>query len=242
MTRKAFLVTVLALAGMASASSSQSQFGTRIDSDPRSLPAREQPSVQERSIRRVGGAPLASLLRDSDRVLTVVAQSEFGLEVPPPEGTTLAEWKTLFSDVVAVVDVTERTSKVSDEGDWITSTVTATLVDVLKQPQKTALHAGERVSFPQSGGEIQLDGKIVRAVFSHSQPLLPGHRYLLFVLLNDDGRWNAGPSEAYEIEEGRLRALRRRTGRPADAIESNEHEQSVRDLIRVASSKPRPGA
>jgi hypothetical protein len=109
------------------------------------------------------GKRLADLVRDTDRELVIEDHLTIADKAPPNEGYSLAHWKTVFSDVVLVVRVSQVQSALTPEQDWITTTVRATAQEVLKNSTAAELRQGTQLKFKLDGGEILLGRTRVHA-------------------------------------------------------------------------------
>lgn len=112
---------------------------------------------------------------------------------------------TRISDVVAIVHVTDRQSRLSLGQDWIRSTVTARVLRVLKDDQ-SRLSDGDTIAFEEEGGEMMIGGRRVFTVDRFSLPTQVDQEYLVFLGRGSDGAltntWGGGTT--FELKNGRV--------------------------------------
>jgi hypothetical protein len=140
-----------------------------------SPPSLETPRASHRK-----DLPLARLIQPGQRLL-VVEKDQAPPHVVQPYPATLGflEWLTQVSPLVLVIRVDNSVPALTSQGDWIKSTVHATIEQSLKSTSAMA-SPGESVKFTQDGGEMIISGTTVRAVLPYADGFEPHQRYLVF--------------------------------------------------------------
>lgn len=160
-------------------------------------------AAQEPRRVRTSGAPLVELVKPNESTLIVESRRSPPLEVLPPAGTSALDWMFQISEVVLVVSVDDTRSQITASEDWITSTVQASVIEVLKAPGRLSLKASDQVSFEEDGGEAVVGGVLITAVVPWAKHVATGTRYLLFAGVNKKtGALVVDPAGLYEIPEG----------------------------------------
>jgi hypothetical protein len=101
----------------------------------------------------------------------------------PASGESVLAQHTKGSDAIVVAEVVKRTPSLSHGDSWVTSPITARIVDLLKTPTvPREFRVGENFDFVEEGGEVVVRGTQVLASVPGLRPLRPGARYLLFLV------------------------------------------------------------
>jgi hypothetical protein len=183
-----------------------------------------------RRVRERPGTPIASIVRAGEEGLVIESVQDPPDEVQLGAGVPRTEFMTKRSRAILVVDVVSIDGQVTARQDWISSHVTASLVDIMKAPNEWSRKIGDLVTFEQEGGEAVVAGTKVQALLMWARPVEVGKRYLIFgtPLARTNGV-QTGPSGIYEMtDSGGFRRLARPRG--PDDIETSE--QAV-VLIRI---------
>lgn len=191
------------------------------------------------------GVPILSQVRPDERVVEILkdAPPDVGI-TPDAEGEI--EALTRMADAVAIVRVVDKRSAFTTQnsppyrvpGDWISSTVTATVMTVLKDPG-THLAVGGSVSFPEDGGELVVDDRRVLARNSYELPTRSGDTYLIFFWLNEDALQSLGPSWTFRLDGQKLQRLRTDV-HPEWELDTKTLEWAE-SRVRAKSHLPKPG-
>jgi hypothetical protein len=96
---------------------------------------------------------------DSDRLVTSVAQA----------------------DAVVIGVVTDKTSQLNEAETFIFTDYAVNVVEVLKNNAASPISPNAVITVTRTGGVVQLEGHIVRAVDRTAKPLQVGDKYLLFL-------------------------------------------------------------
>lgn len=168
------------------------------------LPARQDTTSNDIVLFQRQGLPLSRLLLDPRaKGLVVVVQKDgptgAGLVTPGPGGKQL-EWMASISPIVLIARVDRVAPKLSAKEDWIVADVDATIETVVKQPATESLATSNTIRFVQDGGELDIDGRRVRAVVPYSNSYDAGERYLLFTKREADGTLNVSASCPFDNE------------------------------------------
>lgn len=143
---------------------------------------------------------LEQIVRPGEKMLIVDSTASPPLEVLGRPGATTAEWKTEHADVVVVVDVLSIEGRLAAAKDWVTSHVTASVLDIAKARQGWRPKIGAVITFDQQGGETYISGTRVVASVSWAGSLEVGKRYLMFANLNHEANeLSVFPSGIYEM-------------------------------------------
>jgi len=200
---------------------------------PRDVNAQSQ-TAQIRKTRASRGHQLADLIRPGEPALIVESGQDRPLEVlPGPEMSTM-QWFSKIAHAIVVADVLAVDPKLTESEDWITSRVTASVIEVFKTSAAWNPRAGDEFSFTQDGGELLIGaGTHVTAVIPWAKPVQAGKRYLIFASVDPETkRVIVGPTSTYEIRDSRLIRLAP-SGYGPDDIEKDS-EANVRKEIREA--------
>jgi hypothetical protein len=100
--------------------------------------------------------------------------------------TTEIESATKASELVAVVRISSKVSALTPGGDWLTSTVSGTVLTILKDVSGE-IRPGGKIVFAEDGGEMQVGAQTVRAVNSWVAPTNAGRDYLVFLSATPEG-------------------------------------------------------
>lgn len=182
------------------------------------------------------GRGLTSHLTGNGKVVEVVKQS-----APPfaiyPEGLSELEAFTRMADAVAVVQVVDKRCALTPDGDWAHTTVSAQAKEALKSTEVLPLDVGRTISFPEDGGEFEVEGGKVIASVSWARPTQRGQRYLVFFHLLKDGTIASfGPSGTFAIEGSRLV---RQTKRPRNDELEQQDVMELFEQIRALGFLPK---
>ena len=240
MMKRFSIVLFVLVSGTAFGSSSQEW--PRPAGQPQSPPTQTAPAAKpgERSVRHVPGQPVDRVLREDDRILTIVSDQPPPMLVGPPGGVmTNVEWLTTLSEYVALVDVTASESSLSEKADWVFTTHTASVVELLKDVKKSIPLADQQVSFRVSGGQINVRGRQVRAGIPWTKEFKPGHQYLIFGSISSEGELRVGALTSYEVVGQRLTSMADIGvgGKPANDVGNLSPGDAV-ELIRLAARQP----
>lgn len=85
------------------------------------------------------------------------------------------------SDAIVTGTVREKSSQLTENGEFIFTDYELTVDDVVKQNSSSAIRAGSGITVTGPGGTIVLRGKRIRAIDNLLAPLSVGERYLLFL-------------------------------------------------------------
>ena len=185
------------------------------------------------------GVPLQALGQGAERELVVEKDVSPPLAVLPPAGTPELTWLTSISDAVLQVRVQAIEPKLTDEHDWITSQVSAIVLDVLKAPAAGAFQPGASVRFTQDGGVMVINGRRIQAQLPYARGYAVGRTYLVFGVSGEaPGELIVAPQSTFEVQPNAQLASLKTRGTPT--VESEIGLEIARQRIRAASApKPR---
>lgn len=198
---------------------------------------------------QVSDAPIRVVQRSEKRIVDSLRPGEVPILLEDPFYRNLAaqgflppiteprlETNTYFADAVVIAEVQAVESRLTLLEDWITSTATASILNVVKRPTWWNAAPGERLSFNWDGGEMVLAGTRVTAIIpQQSRPVDAGKRYLLFLRIDPiDKTIHAGPNLTYEITD---LSGPRRLGQQEDLQLSSMDDVLAR--IREVPERPR---
>lgn len=189
-------------------------------------PGRAQATV-ERTVWFSPGVPLRTLLKPTDTVLNVMyirldkAHSPAIPDGPPP--TLVGAVDDLIAEHGLVVGtITGRTSRLTESEDWIESTFRLQIERTLKPG--ASIKARDVLSIEQSGGELSIDNRLVRAIPSFERPYEVGGKYLAPLRRSATGL-QPRPS-VFQFKDGKLFDLQSRRegddGTPLDGASAAE--------------------
>lgn len=142
-----------------------------------------------------------------DRDVVVERWENDGEGEGPPPGVSDVAWRTIFSPVVMVVRVNSIQGYVTEDGTWIESLITGTVIRLLKNSTPTDLQVDAPVSFVTSGGQIRVDDYVLQAVtrtaLYRTKELRINGEYLVFAVKRAGGTLYAHqklPTKSSEID------------------------------------------
>jgi hypothetical protein len=185
------------------------------------------------------GVPLQALGQGTERELVVEKDVSPPLSVLPPAGMSELEWLTSISDVALMVRVQAIASDRTDDQDWITSQVSAVVLDVLKAPVERDVQPGASVTFVQDGGSMVINGRLIRAQLPYARGFAVGRTYLLFGTLGEKaGELVVGAESTFEVQaKTRLASLKTR-GAPS-ATSELPVDIALQRVRAAAATRPR---
>lgn len=189
-----------------------------------------------RRIMQMPQTPLAQLVRPGEEDLTVVISADPPLTISPPQNVPMSAWLTQRAAGIVVAQITQVSPVLTSRGDWIRSTVEASIIDVVKTSNQWTPRHGDTFSFDQDGGVALIDGTRVHAVVPWTKPFEPGKQYLLFVQVDPSNkRIVVAPSSAYDLSAARPVRLAGRA--PShDDIEATETVEALGRVRTTAAS------
>ena len=85
------------------------------------------------------------------------------------------------SDAVAIVDVKDKSSQLTDNREFIFTDYTAVVQEVFKDNSVAPLRTGNTITVTRPGGKVQINGRVINALDSSFKLLEKEKRYLLFL-------------------------------------------------------------
>jgi hypothetical protein len=146
------------------------------------------------------------------------------------------QWFSKIAHAIVVADVLAVDPKLTESEDWITSRVTASVIEVFKTSVAWNPRAGDEFSFTQEGGELLIGvGTHVIAVLPWGKPVQPGKRYLIFASVDPETkRVIQGPTSTYEMSGSRLIRLAP-SGDGPDDIEKGSEANVLKEVREAVS-------
>lgn len=135
---------------------------------------------QARIVRASKGANVLAQIRPSDTAIRVLSGQSEPLFVLPPQGTTLVQWLTDFSQSVWRIRISHKQGRLNEAGDFLETDVTATVLETLKESPNYAVPASGTIEFTWMGGEMISNGVKIDAVVPWLRQPEVGHTYLAF--------------------------------------------------------------
>lgn len=126
------------------------------------------------------GGRLEDLLRPDDKILEVVRYENYYMGGHDDPLTEL-RFLTRHSEAVVTLTALATDSRLTNDGDWIESTMRGEVIDVLKNTGVFQVSPGTLLSLPYDGGEVTIDERTVRARSIPTDLPQPGRRYLYFL-------------------------------------------------------------
>lgn len=133
-----------------------------------------------RRLYRREGQPIQSQIHPTDGDVEVISPEDPGFFVDLGNETLPNIARKV--DIVAVIRVTEIHSIFTPDASWINSTVTATLIEVLRKSNSAlpTWTVGGEFRFPVSGGVASIGSRRITAKSSWAKPLEVDKEYLVF--------------------------------------------------------------
>ena len=183
----------------------------------------------------MSGKLLQEVVLPGEKAVVVVSKRSRPHEVLPPKNTSAVDWLTRISDTVFVVFVQAIEPRLTADETWITSRVTLSVAEVLKDAPARPIRMGESVSFEQDGGTLAIDGTKVSAVVPWASAVQESGRYLVFAAIDKDTKELIfDNSSTYEITAtGRLRKLLTGGPHPDELERATEEEVLARIRSRA---------
>ena len=149
----------------------------------RSLPVALASQGQEEVVRRarVPLRPLAEQLLPGDKIVEFFIDVDDERALPsralrPLESLAMA---VADSEQVLLVELKDAEAKLFDQDSWIATRLNCKVLDVLKAPRSSKVRPGSSVSFLVGGGELEINGVVVRA--NRKSPYEIGRTYVAFL-------------------------------------------------------------
>ncbi len=141
------------------------------------------------------GKDLRTRLQPNDSIVEVVRIVGPSLMAFPEDPAEELLAHTRRADAVVVLRPTAVVGKLTDRADWVNSTVTADVVEILKDSPKHPLRVGSSIQVTHRGGEVTVEGKRIRAKSKGDTFPEPGQDYVYF-LFDYEGTLHAFPLRA----------------------------------------------
>jgi len=172
------------------------------------------PPVQsDGSVPYKKGADILSRVPLGTRAVRLVQHGSTPLRVAPPDGMPEWEFRTRNAAAVALIQVASRVGASTPTRDWVDSTVSALVLEVLKSDGAGELAANQTITWTEPGGEVVLAGVHVVAEKRWAVPLRVGATYYAFLGRDAEGRWQAPATEIYEVVDDGAESMVRSTRR-----------------------------
>jgi len=140
-------------------------------------------AVHTRVIPYGFGASIEKQLRPDDDVVVVSRPREGVVFSPTPSPEELIRYEVGLSDLVVVLNLTNVSPLLVDDGNWINTRLIGTLTTVLFD-ERRPVAAGRSLEVQTMGGELRIGKTLVRAWEPPHVEI--GHQYLLFAAVNAD--------------------------------------------------------
>jgi hypothetical protein len=143
------------------------------------------------------GQPIYEVLRPLDSHVVLKSRQSPPLVVSAESLAHFAQMMYRASVAIAIVRVTSISSRLTEDGDWITGRVRTSTERIIKGAERVG-----DFSFDVNAGELMMSGVRVTATIPWMRALSEGSRYLVFANLDDNGAVLVGPAGTYEIVAG----------------------------------------
>jgi hypothetical protein len=157
------------------------------------------------------------------------------LLIEPPAGKPFVNWMTEISDGTWLIRISEANGRLTDEGDFVETEVTATILETLKTRAGLGLpsEASDKLTFVVPGGETTVGDVRIQGVIPWTKQPVAGQTYVLFADWDRDAqKLIVGPSSLYEQTSAGFAALLLQ-GPPTRKKLDGSTEQTIR-TIRIA--------
>lgn len=177
------------------------------------LGAGQAPATQQAGVRTAPAdmRPLGDQLLPGDKVVEFFHNVDAGNPVlpnhPPSQPQALAMALSGPEEVV-LVQVETADARLIDKDRWIATRLGCRVIEVLRAPSGSRMGPGSIVSFEVGGGEVQINGVLVRT--NQRLRYEVGRKYLTFLKSNSPGMALTSTNRgAYQLltDGERLRAL-----------------------------------
>lgn len=126
------------------------------------------------------------------------------------------------SDAVAIVDVKDKSSQLTENREFIFTDYTAVVQEVFKDNALAPLRTGNRITVTRPGGKVQINGRVINALDSSFKLLKKEKRHLLFL------KYIPGVDVYQSIRKGSFR------------LEDNELVSLTEEFLPGGSNDTRP--
>lgn len=174
--------------------------------------------------RKLDALPLPG---ENDKDLEQGVYIEPGTPITSPDAPVLGFEDFLkdtacASDAVAIVDVEDKLSQLTDNREFIFTDYTAVVQEVFKDNAVAPLRTGNRITVSRPGGRVQINGQVINAQDSSFKLLKKDKRYLLFL------KYIRGVDVYQSIRKGSFR------------LEDNELISLTEEFVPGGSNDTRP--
>jgi hypothetical protein len=123
---------------------------------------------------------------ENDKALEQGVYIEPGTPVTSPDAPELSFEDFLrdtacASDTVAIVDVKDKSSQLTENREFIFTDYTAVVQQVFKDNALSPVRTGNTITVTRPGGKVQINGQVINALDSSFKLLKKEKRYLLFL-------------------------------------------------------------
>lgn len=196
------------------------------------IQAQEPNNPPVRKVHRRTGVPITSLLRSSEKRLTVLLNKSPSIPAEPPDGMSQAEWLTQGADVVMRARIESTEATLTPDQDWIKTSIHAKVLQVLKSTGPRSFFEGQEISFLEEGGDLDLGGRQIEATVEWADRFQVGREYLIFAVINSANELLVSAGSTYEIVSGKaLRSLLKPMGQ-LDTISKSSVNSILKDIQR----------
>jgi len=131
------------------------------------------------------------------------------------------------ADVVVIGTLVDKSSQLTDEGNFIFTDYEITVEEVIKNNVTAPIAVRNNITATRDGGVVQLNDRIFRAKRADFDPLLPGQRYLLFLrsvpstdsyLMYGNGVFQLKDRKVFALGPGAREALVKRGSNEEDSF------------------------
>lgn len=138
------------------------------------------------------------------------------------------------ADAVVIGGLAEKSSQLTDDGEFVFTDYDLSIEDVLKDNVFSHLMPGVNLTLTQPGGRVLLNGRLIEAVDASFQPLLVGHRYLLFLKFIPSTRTYASlnSTSTYELSDNGVKV---QTEEETPSALNNEKASNFIDKVRAVT-------
>jgi hypothetical protein len=177
------------------------------------------------------GKDLRKRLEASDSRVDVVRSVSPPLMSFPEDPAEELSVHVRRADAIVVLRPTAIVGRLTEAADWVDSTVTADIVDILKQPPKHPLRVGSSIQVNHRGGELTVDGRHIRAVDKGEALPEQGQDYLYF-LFDHEGTLHAFPLDmTFGLTDTSVRRLG--SGSSTAAFSTRDFLTAVRERVAL---------
>lgn len=155
---------------------------------------------------------------------------------PSPTFSEFLRGLACSADAVVIAVVKDKSSQLTEEGDFVFTDYELTIEDVLKDNEYAHLVPNIGFTLTQPGGKVRLDGYVIQAEDALFRPLVIGERYALFLkfIPSTRGYESLNSLSTYELRDNKIKVQSEEAVR---AELNNEKESTFVERVQASIDK-----